>query len=176
MILKTYKILFFYLIVSVISINNSYVQFTHMRGKANFDGSFFGSDVGQGIRADYSRFLNSTFLIQPTLFFEWGFPFQSSDNNVGADLLIGFKGFDMGQKFAFFLKDRVTGGHEELIRLQKGITGFSAEAKGVAEIDFMASEDLLFSFYTYQSYLAKKVFGRSFYQIGLGIKFNLSNY
>jgi|GEM_PF-1420218 len=151
-------------------------QYMRTRGNSNVGASFFGSDSGQGLRVDYNNYLNSSLVINPALFYEWGNPMQSSYNQIGADVMFGVIPFDMGQKLALFLKAGVTGGYEKLTGLKNDINGFSVGGKGGAELEYAVSESLSFSAYGYQSYMLKKVFGRSYYHIGVGVKFNMFRY
>lgn len=164
------------LIFLMIGINSANAQFMRSRGNYNIAGSFFGSDTGKGLRLDYSKYLSPTLLINPALFYEWGYPMQSNYNNIGADFMIGVIPFDLGEKLNFSLHAGLTGGYESLVGLQNNINGFSGGIKGGVQIEFLASEGISIMTYAHQAYLLKKVFGNSYYHIGLGIKFNLYNY
>lgn len=163
-------------LLTIISINETQAQFMRSRGSANIGASFFASDSGQGLRADYSKYLSSTFLINPAIFYEWGTPMQSEYNHIGADVLIGVIPFYLGNKFNLSVRAGLTGGYEKLTGLERDVTGFSVGGKGGGELEFMVSESLSLSAYAYQAYLLKKVFGSSYYHLGLGIKINIYNY
>lgn len=151
-------------------------QYMRVRGSSGIGGSFFGSDTGQGLKVDYRKYLSSTFLVSPALFYEWGKPMQSDYSNIGADIMVGTIPFDLGHKLNFSIRAGLTGGYEKLTGLQNDITGFSFGGKGGGELEFMTSETLSISTYAYQAYLLKKVFGSSYYHIGIGFKINLYNY
>lgn len=151
-------------------------QYMRTRGASNIEASFFGSDNGQGLRLGYGKYLSSTFALNPALFYEWGNPLQSSYSNIGADFLIGVIPFHLGDKFVFTIKGGLTGGHEKLTGIENDVSGFSVGVKGGGDAELVVSEMLSFNAYAHQAYLAKKVFGRSYYHLGVGIKINIYRY
>lgn len=172
----TKKTIMLSLISLMIGLNFANAQYMRMRGNSNIGGYFFASKEGQGIRADYSKYLSPTFVVSPALFYEFGNPMQSKYRNVGADLMFAVIPIDMGQKFAIFAKAGITGQFESLTGLSEDVSGFSAGGKGGLELEYNVSQSLAFSAFGYQAYLLKKTFGNSYYHVGVGFKINLYSY